>query len=158
MKNKAILVLIVLIGLFSNTFSQETFRKAIFLHRSVGANVYGDNGSNTSVPAECEAYNTAHNYTGTDAVSMDEVLFPWNGGSGNAWWCWREVFDGTDPDDDIYQYINAYDIIIIKTCYTIGIPVYWYYGPADTLDPVTQSYYNYQWHCRYIVNKMGNYA
>ena len=53
----------------------------------------------------------------------DEVLFPLNGNSGNAWWEWRAVFDGTDPDDDIYQYIENYDIIIIKTCYTVGIPI-----------------------------------
>jgi len=155
MKTKIFLIVIILIGFSSTLFSQTTFRRAIFLHRSVGGNIYGPNNSNTSVPEECESYNVAHNYAGADAVSMDEIFFPWNGGSGNAWWCWRDVFDDVDPDDDIYQYIDAYDIIIIKTCYTVGIPVYWYYGTNDTLDVTTQSYYNYQWHCRYIVHKMG---
>ena len=130
------------------------FRDAIFLHRSIGLNIYGPNGSNTSVPLECVSYNTDSSYTGDEAVSMDEVNFPWNS-SGNAWWEWRAVFDNTDPNDDIYQYINAYDIIIIKTCYTVGIPRYG--SAADTLTPTWQSYYNYQWHIRHIVDVMATH-
>jgi hypothetical protein len=114
MKNKIFLIVIILIGLSSIIFAQQKLRNAIFLHRSVGGNIYDQGGANTTVPQECIAYNIAHSYTGNDAVSMDEVLFPWNN-SGNAWYEWRKVFDDTDPDDDIYQYIDGtdYDIIII---------------------------------------------
>ena len=154
MKNKIFLIVLILIGFVSAIYPQQKFRSAIFLHRSVGGNIYGPNGSNTSVPEECIAYNIAHSYTGTDEVSMDEVLFPWNN-SGNAWYEWRAVFDRTDPDDDIYQYIENYDIIIIKTCYTVGIPEYG--SPSDTLNAEWQSYYNYQWHLRHIANIMGQH-
>ena len=161
MKNKIFLIVIILIGLSSIIFPQQKFRSAIFLHRSVGENIYDNTyaGATTSVPDETNLYNIAHSYTGTDAVSMDEVLFPWNN-SGNEWYEWRAVFDGTDPDDDIYQYINGtdYDIIIIKTCYTVGIARYWYDGPQDTINyPQAQNYYNYQWHIRHIVSKMAKY-
>ncbi|MDP2362437.1 MAG: hypothetical protein Q8M94_01570, partial [Ignavibacteria bacterium] len=156
MKNKIFLVVIILLGIVSNIFPQQTFRKAIFLHRSVGGNVFGPNGSNTSVPAQCGSYNITHNYTGADAVSMDGVNFPWNGNSGNAWWEWHRVFDDLDPDDDIYQYIDGtdYDIIIIKTCYTVsgmteGIGV-----PADTIHYDWKSQAVFRWHVRSILEIM----
>lgn len=156
MMNKTILVLIVLIGLFSSTFPQETFRKAIFLHRSTGANIYDINGATTNVPAECHKYNVENNYTGEDSVFMYEELFPYG---GNAWYRWHAIFDDDDSlGNDIYQYIEEYDIIIIKTCYTNGIPVYWYEGPQDTIThPNDQSYYCHQWHLRHIINIMGNH-
>jgi hypothetical protein len=156
MRNKIFIMIIILIGLSSGVIAQTSFRKAIFLHRSVGGNVFGPNGSNTSVPAQCGSYNIAHNYTGADAVSMDEVLFPWNGNSGNAWWEWHRVFDDVDPDDDIYQYINGtdYDIIIIKTCYTVsgmseGIGV-----PADTIHYDWKSQAVFRWHVRSVLEIM----
>ncbi|MDP2365755.1 MAG: hypothetical protein Q8M94_18550, partial [Ignavibacteria bacterium] len=64
MRNKIFAMVIILIGLSSGVFAQPSFRKAIFLHRSVGGNVFGPNGSNTSVPAQCGSYNITHNYTG----------------------------------------------------------------------------------------------
>jgi hypothetical protein len=156
MRNKIILIVIILLGISSTIFPQNTYRKAIFLHRSVGANVYGPmEGSPTDVPTECHVYNVENNYTGADSIFMYEELFPTG---GNAWYQWRAIFDDTDPVNDIYQYIENYDIIIIKTCYTNGIAVYWYEGPQDTLNyPNDQSYYNHQWHLRHIINIMGNH-
>ena len=59
MRNKIILIVIILLGMSSVLFSQNHYRSAIFLHRSVGGNIYGPNGSNTSVPEEIDIYNTA---------------------------------------------------------------------------------------------------
>ena len=39
MKNKILLIVIILIVIVSNIFPQQTFRRAIFLHRSIGDNV-----------------------------------------------------------------------------------------------------------------------
>ena len=57
MRNKIILIVIILLGMSSTIFPQNLYRRAIFLHRSTGANVYGPNGSNTSVPNETYLYN-----------------------------------------------------------------------------------------------------
>ena len=155
-KSKTILALIVLIGLFSNIFPQETFRKAIFLARSVGTSIYEIDGATTSVPIECHKYNLENNYIGEDSVFIYRETFPYG---GNAWYRWHAIFDDDDSlGNDIYQYIEDYDIIIIKTCYTAGVPVYWYEGPQDTiLYPNDLSYYCHQWHLRPIINIMGNH-
>ncbi len=159
---KIFLTLVFIIFLVSIIYPQTPyFRRAIFLHRSVGGNIYGPNGSSTSVPKETYLYNIENNYIDEDSVYMyDEGEFPINN-SGNHWCEWRSVFDRTDPDDDIYQYIEdtGYDIIIINSGYpNSGIWFYWYEGPQDTINyPCTFSIYNYQWHIRSIVNTMKQY-
>lgn len=136
----------------------KTFRRAMFLHRSVGGNVLGPNGSNTSVAQEMSTYNSTHGYTGNNAVTMADVDFPWNN-SGNAWWEWHKVFDKQDIDDDIYQYIDSdtLDIIVIKTCYTTsGLSQGWG-SPADTVNYDWKSVEVLKWHVRSILKIMENH-
>jgi hypothetical protein len=160
MKKKIFLIIILLVGFVSVIYSQSSFRKAILLHRSTGASIYGPNGSNTSIPDECVSYNAAKSYTGEESVYMDEALFPVNNTS-NGWSKWHNLFDETDVNDDIYPYIEGteYDIIIIKTCYTMsGLYGWWYEGPQDTTNyPETFNIYVYQWHVRNVVRKMEQY-
>ena len=137
MKNKIILIVIVLIGFISTISPQQTFRRAVFLHQSVGSHIYQHAGASTDVPTEIAAYNTAHGYTGDDAVSMVKPDdYPT---LGNMLWLWWEVFDSTSEVDDIYtDYINNsnYDIVIIKICFESQADIwwYWYEGPQDTIN------------------------
>jgi len=158
MKTKKILILIFLIIVVSTIFPQQKFRKAIFLHRSVGGNVLGPNGSNTSVAQEMSTYNSTHGYTGNNAVTMADVDFPWNN-SGNAWWEWHKVFDKQDVDDDIYQYIDSpnYDIIVIKTCFTTSGLTEGWGSPADTVHYDWKSVEVLKWHVRSILKIMENH-
>ena len=157
MINKTVLIAVIFVGFVLNIYPQQTFRRAVFLHGSVGNHIWSHVGASTNVPAEIDLYNTAHNYTGDEAVSMDEVVYP--DLDGNTLWSWADIFDSTNVNYDIYtEYINdsTYDIIIIKECFTTSdIWFYWYEGPQDTVNyPVTHSIYNYQWYVRKILKKM----
>ena len=161
MKNKIILSVIIFIGLVSIIYPQQTFRKAVFLHQSVGSHIYQHEGASTDVPTEIIAYNTANNYTGDEAVSMYKPAdYPED---GNMLWFWWDVFNGTNGNNNIYdEYINddTYDIIIIKECFASQSDIWWYWqeGPGDTVNyPYTQSIYNYQWYTRKIARKMEQY-
>jgi hypothetical protein len=161
MINKTFLIAVIFIGLVLNIYPQQTFRRAIWLHGSVGNHIYnhanvGEAGT-TNVPAEIDLYNTANNYVGDEAVTMDEVEYPEL--DGNTLWSWSDIFDSTNVNYDIYsEYVNdtTYNIIIIKECFTTSdIWFYWYDGPQDTANyPVTHSIYNYQRYVRKIIKKM----
>ena len=134
----------------------QTYRKAVLLHYSVGQNVYGPNGSATSVPIESHRYNVDNSLTGADSVWIyEDADYPY---PNNSWWNWHSAFDSTASGTIYSRYIDdpTYDIIIIKTCYTMsGLNSWWYQGPQDTTNyPSTFTIYNYQWNVRNVLHKM----
>jgi len=162
MKNKIFLLVIILIGLSSTILSQTSFRSAIFLHRSVGGNIYGPNGSNTSVPEECELYNIAHNYSGNDTVYIYDEVFP-PISTDNEWYRWHHIFDNDlgyqSYSTTFYSYINDpnYDIIIIKTCYPAA-NIFYVGVPSDTLTEYEERNLEvYKWHIRSFLDIMKQY-
>ena len=86
-------------------------------------------------------YNTQKGYTGNDAVSMNDTWFP---SDDNEWYTWHRIFDNSDPNDNIYPYLQNNKIIVIKSCYPssemIGTG-----SPADTLNnPSVKTINNYK--------------
>jgi hypothetical protein len=158
MKNKIILVVIIIIGLISNIVPQSLFRSGIFLHHSTGGCIWSspDNLGTTSIPLEMTAYNISHNYTGNDAVTMigtgSETWFPL-GAVGNEWELWHRIFDGYTGDGDIQPYLNDNKIIVIKSCYPSSL-LTGVGSAADTLTPELKTIYNYKWHWRSIIRVM----
>jgi phosphodiesterase/alkaline phosphatase D-like protein len=99
------------------------FRHAIFLHHSVGG-VFWDRSQTsnltppTTLSKEIAAYNSAHGYSGNNAVSMTELYFPNvdNGGTANNnWSVWNTLFGGGSFNGSTMDYSSP--VIIIKTCY-----------------------------------------
>lgn len=144
----ALLLLLILTGQ-----SQNRFRSGRFFHHSTGENIWGPNGSSTSVTQEMTRYNTQHGYTGVNAVSMSETWFPVN--YDNEWVTWHTIF-GTNYPENISSYFSSNKIIMVKSCFPssaieeIGQPI-------DTLSPDYKTVYNYKWHWRHIVNVMKSY-
>ena len=162
MKNKIILTVIIFLGLVSNIFPQQTFRRVAYLTQSVGTHIYdhslvGSPGT-TTVPNEVAIYNSTHGYTGDSAFTIYNPTDDYPPG-GNQLWKWWDAFrdaPGYSFKED-YLDTDTYDIIMIKHCAASqsGIWFWWYDGPQDTLNyPQTQSTYNYQWYVRKILAKM----
>jgi hypothetical protein len=129
---------------------QNYFRSGIFLHHSTGGCIWGPNGSNTSVPQEMGLYNTAHGYTGSQAISMDEE---WWAPGDNEWTTQHTFFEDPSPVSGIGYYLPGNKIIVVKTCF----PASAMSGagqPSDTLYPEMKTVYNYKWHWRHIVRVM----
>jgi hypothetical protein len=100
--------------------SAAQYRRAIFLHHSVGASFYGISLSSppTTIPLEIAAYNSSHGYSGSNAVSMAESYFPNQDNQGTAnnnWSVWSTLFDGGSFNGSTMDYSTP--VIIIKTCY-----------------------------------------
>jgi len=132
-------------------FPQDRFRSGIFLHHSTGRNIWGPNGSSTSVPDEIARYNADHGYSGDEQCSMNEKWFPSN--HGNEWADWHHLFDKDYTDDDVWQYISSNKIVVIKSCFPSSAMTGW--GEAsDTVAFTTKSVYNYKWHWRHIIRIM----
>ncbi len=151
MKNKIILIMIIILGISSTLLSQGHFRNGRFFHHSTGGCIWGPNGSSTSIPNEINLYNIQNSFIGNDAVSMNEMWFPNN---DNEWYTWHRIFDNLDPNNNIFQYFQSNKIIVIKSCYPsssiIGVG-----SPQDTLNnPSSKTLYNYKWHWRSIVQVM----
>ena len=70
-----------------STAQDLKFRHGMFFHHSTGGNIYGPNGSTTSVPQQAVAYNTLHNLTGTDSVYLNETWYPVS--ADNEWSTWH---------------------------------------------------------------------
>ncbi|HRY32591.1 MAG TPA: hypothetical protein P5531_06460 [Bacteroidales bacterium] len=136
------------------TFSQNpVIRNGIFLHHSTGGNIWGPNGSNTSVPQQIQLYNQAHGYTGSQAVSMTETWFP--AYNDNEWSTWHTIFTDAYPED-ICNYCPGNPILMIKSCYPCSSIVS-EGQPSDTLNPTLKSVYNYKWHWRNFVSVMAGH-
>ena len=100
--------------------SAAQFRRALFLHHSVGASFYGISLSSppTTIPLEVAAYNSSHGYSGSNAVSMGELYFPNQDNQGTAnnnWSVWNTLFGGGSFNGSTMDYSTP--VIIIKTCY-----------------------------------------
>ena len=129
------------------------FRSGIFLHHSTGGNIWGPNGSSTSVPQEIAAYNQLHGYAGNNAVSMNEE---WWSPSDNEWYTQHLFFEDPSPITGIGYYLPDNKIIVVKTCF----PASSMSGagqPQDTLSPWVKSLYNYKWHWRHIIHTMAQH-
>jgi len=149
MKKAALLfVAIVMSAVFAG--GQTQFRSGIFLHHSTGGCIWGPNGSSTSVPQQMALYNTAHGYTGPDAVTMTETWYPaWN---DNEWVTWHSIFETNSPEN-ISTIMSANRIVMIKSCFPASSM--WGVGtPGDTVNPDWKTIENYKWHWRHIVNVM----
>lgn len=141
--------------LFSSVIvkSQAYFRSGIFLHHSTGQNIWGPNGSSTSVPQEMNIYNALHGYTGVQGVTMNEE---WWSPSDNEWVTQHAFFEDPDPITGIGYYLPGNRIIVIKSCFPssamsgAGLP-------DDTLSPDMKTIVNYKWHWRHIVKVMKSH-
>ena len=149
---RRLIILLFILG-FSSLFAEDVkFRSGIFLHHSTGGNIWGPNGSNTSVPGEIDDYNTDNGYAGEDACSMNETgwpVDPWD----NNWYRWHNIFDGVDATADIEDYLEDNRIIVIKSCFPSsemsGIG-----SSEDMSDPTIKSLWNYKWHWRSFLKVM----
>ncbi len=132
--------------------TQELYRSGAFLCLDVGTNIWGPNGSQTSIPIELTRYNQINGFSGEFAYTFSRFTFPQNP-NNNEWYRWNLIFRGLDVLADVYQYINNYKIIIIKTSFNSSQMVEWG-NPNDTLNPLKKSVYNYKWHWRSIIRIM----
>lgn len=152
MKKNLLLVILLTIPIFA--FAQTKFRSGIFLHHSTGDNIWGPNGSATSIPMEMTKYNSLHGYSGVNAVTMNHQWWPDGAYSGNnEWEAWHRIFENKIPALNIVSIMNANKIIVIKSCFpSSGIDRRG--QPSDTLRPTDKTIYNYKWHWRHIVKVM----
>jgi len=145
-------IIIVILCVAINTYPQIKFRSGIFLHHSTGENIWGPNGSNTSVPQEMVRYNNQHGYSGNNAVTMNESWFPEN--NDNEWWIWHQIFETNTPEN-ISPFLQNNRIVMVKSCFPSSA-IEGVGGPGDTLTPDYKSIYNYKWHWRHIIRVMRN--
>ncbi len=132
--------------------SQTLFRTGTFLHHSTGLNIWGPNGSATSIPQEITAYNAVHGYTGSAAIDMDQQWWP--SGGDNEWEYWHRIFDNEVPGLSITSVMNNNKIVVIKSCFPSS-EMTGMGQPSDTLTPTVKSVYNYKWHWRNIIRDMA---
>lgn len=150
---RIILIAVILFPLFS--FAQTLFRSGVFLTHSTGQNIWGPNGSPTSIPQEIQVYNTNHGYTGSQAVSMVRQSWPLNPWE-NEWERWHRIFDGEDPAANITPILINNKIVVVKSCFPSSAMTGWG-QPSDTLNRTVKSVYNYKWHWRSIVSVMAQH-
>ena len=155
MNKKFYLILLLIIPFLGN--AQTLFRSGKFLHHSTGGNIWGPNGSSTSIPQQIAIYNTTHGYTGSNAVSMTEQWWPGAPVSNdNEWERWHRIFDNQDPNADILPILAANKIVVVKSCYPssamTGMGT-----PLDTLYYTRKTMYNHKWHIRNIVGVMAQH-
>lgn len=131
---------------------QDSFRSGRFLHHSTGQNIWGPNGSSTSIPAQITQYNTAHSYTGSEAVSMTEQGWPLNPWE-NEWERWHRIFKNQDPSANIQPILANNKIVVIKSCFPSSA-ITGMGQPSDTIAFTPKTVYNYKWHWRHIIRKM----
>ncbi len=135
---------------------QAKYRSGIFLHHSTGGCIWGPNGSPTSIPAEIERYNTEHQLSGDDAVTMTQTGWPetpWN----NEWERWHRIFDNEDTADaDIRPFIETEPVIVIKSCFPSSA-LDGEGTEADTSNPTHKTVANYKWHWRNFIRVMAQH-
>jgi len=144
------LFIIVLVLFATQAFTQNYFRSGIFLHHSTGQNIWGPNGSATSVPQEMDAYNFSHSYIGSQAVTMNEE---WWAPGDNEWVTQHAFFEDPSPVTGIGFYLPDNKIIVIKSCFPSSA-ISGTGQPDDTLNPDWKTIYNYKWHWRHIIRVM----
>jgi hypothetical protein len=141
----------------SGLSSQSKIRSGIFLHHSTGSNIWGPNGSSTSIPQQIALYNATHSYSGSDAVSLNESgwpVTPWD----NEWERWHRIFYNMDTvNADIRPILAANKIVMIKSCFPSSNMWGGAGTKADTANWNTKSVTNYKWHWRKIIERMRQY-
>jgi hypothetical protein len=128
------------------------YRSGIFLSHSTGMNIWGPNGSTTSVPLQIHIYNQTHGLSGSDSVTLnrrDWPETPWN----NEWERWHRIFNNNDSLADIRPVLSNNKIIMLKSCFPsselVGVG-----GSSDTLSPTIKTIFNYKWHWRNFIGVM----
>ena len=117
-------ILLFCLVILSAATSTAQFRRAIFLHHSVG-NCFWDRSrvSNltppTTIPKEITNYNNARGYSGSTAVTMDEVYAPDpSSANDNNWYRWDNIINRRDAYGvTLDSFLSSYPVIVIKTCY-----------------------------------------
>ncbi len=132
---------------------EQSFRHGMFFHLSTGANIWGPNGSTTSIPLEIAHYNLQHDLEGADSVSLNETWFPVN--YDNEWATWHTIFEENYPEG-ICTYCMTNPIIVVKSCFPSSNIDSWGI-PIDTLTPTIKTVYNYKWHWRHIIGVMATH-
>ena len=133
--------------------AQTLFRNGMFFHHSSGENIWGPNGSSTSVPQEMTRYNSQHGYYGQNAVAMSQIWFPVD--FDNEWATWHSIFE-TNLPENISSYFNTNRIIMVKSCFPSSA-IEELGQPVDTLSPDYKTVFNYKWHWRHILTVMKNH-
>jgi len=133
--------------------AQTKFRSGIFLHHSTGQNIWGPNGSATSIPQEMDAYNIAHSFTGSDTITMNEE---WWSPSDNEWSTQHAFFEDPSAVTGIGYYLPANKIIVVKSCFPSSA-ISGIGQASDTLSPTDKTIYNYKWHWRHIITVMKSH-
>jgi hypothetical protein len=130
-------------------FAQDKLRNGIFLHHSTGLNIWGPNGSNTTVTDEVNTYNKSKGLTDNNKMSLEEK---WFGDEDNEWYIIRDFFEGKlSTEKPIDYYYENYKIIIVKSCYPSSDII----GEgAEGQDRTLKTIYNYKQHWRAIVKIM----
>lgn len=147
---KIIFFLLVILSFSSLAFSQLKFRSGTFFHHSTGLCIWGPNGSTTSVPAQMTIYNNMHGYTGSNAVTMNELWFPPE--DDNEWCRWHRIFENQDTAN-IQPYYSGNRVMVVKSCFPSS-NVEAYGDPSDTLYTDYKTVLNYKWHWRHIIKVM----
>ncbi len=128
-------------------------RSGVFLHHSTGNRIWGPNGSSTGIPLEIEKYNDFLNLSEDSCFVVKQKswpLDPWD----NEWYRWHTIFNGEDTSAVIEPLLEDYKILIIKSCYPSS-DILDRGAPSDTLNYKRKTIYNYKWHWRNFVKKMG---
>jgi hypothetical protein len=167
MQNKIFLIAIIFIGLISNIFPQTLFRSGMFLHHSTGGVIW--NNATPNIPQLIADYNTEHNYTGDDAVTLNiypDFFPPLREYSDNYYDSWHAVLVGQSPYpedvEQMQQFIQNNKIVVIKSCWG-AVDISSIGDPADTLVIEDYGYngrtYNrLKWHWRNIVSVMQSHS
>ncbi len=119
MENKILLILI-LFGIISTIFPQQSFRSAVLLTHSSGSRLYdydaymGTDSTDISVPLEIDDYNATNNYTGTYEVNMVKRWFP--DPLGTDWYNWLGTIRGEIPgtNNNFWAKLDTFNVVIIK--------------------------------------------
>lgn len=147
-------ILCTLIFQVTAVYSQgPSLRTGAFLHHSVGANIWGPNGSTTSVPEQISHYNAIHGYTGDQAVNLNQLWFPVY--NDNEWSTYHTIFEIAYPEG-ICMVCNANPIIIIKSG-ALSSSIASIGQSMDTLNPTYKTIFNYKWHWRHIIKVMESH-
>jgi hypothetical protein len=166
---KKIILLCLLLITTNLVFGQTKFRSAVILHQSVGGQYYNGINMNCSPPPTTTAYsylatyNSAHGYTGANAVTFARDGLWLVGGEGSGQTSWNNLHHSFDNDAGFTQsyakivsHRSTYDIIHIKTCFSWSAGVAAGGSASDTLN--RNSVYNTwvaKWHIRSIAQKMA---
>ena len=146
-------LLVLLLIQIPNLAAAQQFRKAVFPRHSTGIFLWdrhlvdASSYPPTTIPNEIAKYNSAHGYSGSNAVSMYCDVNNMTPEPMNNWEDWANVFEGTEWTSGFQDIMANYQIIVVKTGYIATQQMsYPGYGMSD---------YQGQW--MRILNVMGQH-